>query len=149
MNYIRNAQPDDIPLIVDFQLKMALETEALQLNASTLKRGVQAVFDHPEKGRYFMAETENRVCGSMLITYEWSDWRNSTIWWLQSVYVLPQYRRKGVFAAMYGHVKAIVNGDSGVTGVRLYVDSNNLPAQKTYQSMGMDGNHYRVYEWMK
>ncbi len=149
MFYIRDAHAQDLSLIVDFQMKMALETESLQLNASTLEQGVRAVFDQPEKGRYFMAETDNRVCGSMLITYEWSDWRNSTVWWLQSVYVLPQYRRKGVFAAMYGHAKAIVKGDSALSGLRLYVDRNNLPAQKTYQSLGMDGNHYKVYEWMK
>jgi ribosomal protein S18 acetylase RimI-like enzyme len=84
-----------------------------------------------------------------MITYEWSDWRNRNIWWIQSVYVKPEARRKGVYAAMYAHIKNLVQADPSIGGIRLYVDKTNTPAQHTYSKLGMNGDHYQVFEWMK
>jgi ribosomal protein S18 acetylase RimI-like enzyme len=146
---IRAAKADDSDLIVDFQLKMAYETEKIQLDWDTLKQGVKAVFGQSNKGCYFIAEMDGEACASLMITYEWSDWRNRNIWWIQSVYVKPEARRKGVYAAMYAHIKTLVTADPSVGGIRLYVDKTNTPAQQTYSKMGMNGDHYQVFEWMK
>ncbi|MBK9291479.1 MAG: GNAT family N-acetyltransferase [Bacteroidetes bacterium] len=146
---VREAIRDDIDAIHRFQLAMALETEGLQLDADILRQGITAVFDHPEKGRYFVALTGHQVIGSLMITYEWSDWRCRTIYWLQSVYVLPDYRRMGVYRALYAHVRALAEADPQVGGIRLYVDSQNHDAQHVYSRMGMNGEHYRVFEWMR
>jgi ribosomal protein S18 acetylase RimI-like enzyme len=146
---LRDAVPDDYSLIIDFQIKMAQETEGLSLSAYELTKGVQAVFLFPDKGRYFIAELNDEPCASLMVTYEWSDWRNRTIWWIQSVYVKPEYRRKGVYAAMYTHIQKLANDNAAVGGLRLYVDKTNTSAQKTYQALGMNGDHYKVFEWMK
>ena len=126
---IREARPDDAPHIIEFQLAMALETEELTLDREILTRGVAAVFDHPSLGRYFVAESEGRVIASLMITYEWSDWRNGVVWWLQSVYVDESYRRQGVFRKMYDHIIEKISKDPGVIGLRLYVDRLNVRAQ--------------------
>ncbi len=146
---VRDAKLQDYSLIVDFQLKMAVETEGLHLPVDQLTEGVKKVFRQPELGRYFIAEVDGLPCASLLITYEWSDWRNRTIWWIQSVYVQPEFRRKGIFASMYAYIKNMALADKGVGGIRLYVDGSNSAAQKTYSAMGMDGEHYKVFEWMK
>ena len=127
---------------------MARETESIELDGSVVTRGVHAVFDDPSRGRYFVAEAEGEVIASLLITYEWSDWRNGNVWWIQSVYVRPAFRRRGVYARMYKHVKAIAQRED-VRGIRLYVDRRNAPAQDVYRRCGMDGEHYLVFEWMK
>ena len=147
MHY-REAVPADASTIIDFQLAMARETEELELDREVLTRGVNAVFADPTLGRYYIAESDNRVVGSLMITYEWSDWRNGMVWWIQSVYVLPELRGRGVYAGLYAHIKAIVEA-SAVRGIRLYVDKRNVPAQKVYTRLGMNGEHYLVYEWMK
>ena len=146
---IRNATQEDIATIIDFQIKMALETEELTLEPDVVKEGVAAVFRDPTKGRYFVAEEEGVVVASLMITYEWSDWRNGLVWWFQSVYVLPQFRVKGIFAQMYHHIKGLVEASPDIRGLRLYVDKRNLPAQKVYTRLGMNGSHYDTYEWMR
>ncbi len=144
---IRRASPDDAPSIISFQQSMAMETEGMELKTDMVTPGVMAVFRDPNKGQYYVAEDMGRVVASLMITYEWSDWRNANIWWFQSVYVIPEYRRKGIFRMMYDHVKK-EGMECGIAGLRLYVESANLRAQKTYEAMGMNGSHYRTFEWM-
>jgi ribosomal protein S18 acetylase RimI-like enzyme len=146
---IRAAKAGDIGLIIDFQLKMAYETEKIHLDPVMLKQGVKAVFEQSNKGRYFIAEMDGEPSASLMITYEWSDWRNRNIWWIQSVYVKPEARRKGVYAAMYAHIQVLAHEDPSVGGIRLYVDKTNTTAQQTYSQLGMNGDHYQVFEWMK
>src|SRR5688572_3482844 len=145
----RDAARTDVAAIVEFQLAMARETEDVALDRPTLTRGVDAVFDTPSLGRYYVAESGGEVIGSLLITYEWSDWRNGMVWWIQSVYVLPAFRGRGVYAGLYAHIKTIVEPDPAIRGIRLYVDNRNAAAQKVYARLGMEGEHYRVFEWMK
>ena len=145
---IREASADDAKTIIFFQQQMAIETEGLSLDEKVLSGGVMAVFDDPLKGGYFIAESDEAIIASLLITYEWSDWRNAWVWWFQSVYVLPEFRRKGVFSKMYDFVRR--RADSrGAAGLRLYVESNNAAARRTYESMGMNSEHYTMYEWLK
>ena len=127
---------------------MARETEELELDREVLTSGVQAVFADPALGRYYVAEENGKVIGSLMITYEWSDWRNGTVWWIQSVYVIPEFRRRGIYAGLYAHVKQIVE-QSTVRGIRLYVDKRNTAAQQVYTRLGMNGEHYLVFEWMR
>ncbi len=145
---IRKATTADAPAIIDFQKKMAWETEQLTLPPEIIKNGVNAVFINPSLGQYWVAEKEDNVIASLLITNEWSDWRNTIVWWFQSVYVLPSYRRTGVFRAMYSHIKNEAE-KQGVAGLRLYVETNNSRAQKTYEALGMNNRHYALYEWLK
>jgi GNAT superfamily N-acetyltransferase len=145
---IRKATTADAPAIIDFQKKMAWETEQLSLPPEMITNGVKAVFINPSLGQYWVAEKEDNVIASLLITNEWSDWRNTTVWWFQSVYVLPAYRRTGVFRAMYSHIKNEAE-KQGVAGLRLYVETNNSRAQKTYEALGMNNRHYAMYEWLK
>jgi GNAT superfamily N-acetyltransferase len=145
---IRKATPEDASAIIDFQQKMAWETEQMTLSSETVFKGVTAVFDDSTHGQYWVTEENGIVIASLLITYEWSDWRNCNVWWFQSVYVLPEFRRKGIFRSMYHHIKAEAEKD-GSPGLRLYVETNNLPAQDTYEALGMNSLHYKMYEWMK
>lgn len=149
MFHIRLAIEDDSDVIIDFQLKMAKESEDIDLDPKTLGNGVKSVFRDPAKGKYFIVEDDNYIVGSMLITHEWSDWRNQWIFWLQSVYIMPEHRRKGLFRLMYEEVKQLVIGDDTAAGIRLYVDLTNVNALEVYKSVGMDGDHYQVFEWMK
>jgi ribosomal protein S18 acetylase RimI-like enzyme len=112
-------------------------------------KGVLAVFNDENKGVYYIAEDENIVISSLLTTYEWSDWRNKITLWIQSVYVLPDYRNKGIFKMMYQYVKNFVEKSNKYTGIRLYVDKTNKIAQSVYEKIGMNGNHYSTFEWMK
>src|ERR1041385_4340521 len=145
----RAATVTDAGAIIEFQLAMARETEGIELDEPTVTRGVHAVFDQPSHGRYFVAEAAGEVIASMMITYEWSDWRNGNVWWIQSVYVRPAHRRQGVYARMYEVVRAAAASDPNVRGIRLYVDRRNTPAQEVYRRCGMNGEHYLVFEWMK
>lgn len=144
---IRRAILSDAPIIIDFQKKMAWETESLNLGDETLTKGVTAVFADPSKGQYYVADADGEIVGSLLITYEWSDWRNTNIWWIQSVYVISGFRRKGVFRSMYSYIKNEVR-QKGIAGLRLYVETNNIPAQKTYKALRMDNEHYMFFEWL-
>jgi GNAT superfamily N-acetyltransferase len=145
---IRKAAPEDAPVIIDFQQRMAWETEQFALIAEVVTKGVNAVFSDSSRGQYWVADDDGSVIASLLVTNEWSDWRNCEVWWFQSVYVLPAWRRKGIFRSMYLHVKHEAE-DKGVAGLRLYVETNNSGAQKTYESLGMQSEHYRMYEWLK
>jgi ribosomal protein S18 acetylase RimI-like enzyme len=135
--------------IAGFQVAMAAETEGLHLDGAVVEKGVQAVFERPELGKYFVALEEDRVVASLLITYEWSDWRSTMIWWIQSVYVRPDLRRRGIFRTMFRHIRDLVMADDSVSGLRLYVDKSNERAREVYRRLGMDGDHYALYEWMK
>jgi GNAT superfamily N-acetyltransferase len=145
----RDAERHDAPAIVAFQKAMARETEELELDAGTVARGVEAVFDEPSRGRYFVAARGDEVVASLMITPEWSDWRNGTVWWIQSVYVVPELRKQRVYAGLYEHVREMVRNDDSVKGIRLYVDRRNAAAQAVYARLGMNGEHYQVFEWMK
>jgi GNAT superfamily N-acetyltransferase len=145
--HYRGATREDARTIVEFQQAMARETEEVELDRETVTRGVEAVFADPSRGRYFVADDNGRVVASLLITYEWSDWRNGVVWWIQSVYVVPELRGRGVYAGLYAFVKQ--SADDSVRGIRLYVDRRNTRAQEVYRRLGMDGEHYLVFEWMK
>src|ERR1700674_5604915 len=143
----RDATRADSQAIIVFQCAMARETEDMELDASICSRGVAGVFEDPSRGRYFVAESDGQIVASLLITYEWSDWRNGVVWWIQSVYVDPGFRGQGVYAGLYAFVKQ--SADASVRGIRLYVDRRNTRAQEVYRRLGMDGEHYLVFEWMK
>lgn len=146
---VRKANIKDVDSIVEFQLKMANETEGINLDNSTVVKGVSAVLTDNSKGQYYVAEINNKVVSSLLTTFEWSDWRNGTILWIQSVYVLPDSRRKGVYRKMYAHIKELVLNDKNLNGIRLYADKSNTSAQKTYKTLGMSPDHYVTFEWLK
>jgi GNAT superfamily N-acetyltransferase len=149
MAKIKEAVRLDAPYIVDFQLKMAYETENLVLTKSVVELGVEAVFDDISKGTYYVAEVDGNVVGSLLTTYEWSDWRNGQVLWIQSVYILKDFRSQGVFKELYSYIKDKVNDPSNnFRGIRLYVDKTNGAAQKVYDKLGMENHHYEMYEWM-
>ncbi len=146
---IRQANEKDTVSIVKFQLAMAWETEKLQLHEPTVIKGVTAVFEDSAKGIYYVAEAEGEVVGSLLTTFEWSDWRNGTVLWIQSVYVCPEFRKRSIFSKLYKHVQEKVNGNPDLRGIRLYADKTNIPAHGVYEHLGMTAEHYQMYEWMK
>jgi RimJ/RimL family protein N-acetyltransferase len=146
---IRKANKSDIPTLIDFQQRLASETESLQLDSSLLEKGMLAMFDDPTKGVYYVAEVNGDITGCHMVTYEWSDWRNGVVYWLQSVYVVEQYRKSGVFRTMFNSLMNEVKTTPGIAGLRLYVDKSNERAQNVYAAMGMNGDHYTVFEWMK
>ncbi len=148
MVIIRQATPADAPAIIDFQLKMAWETEKMALDRETVSKGVNAVFKDLAYGQYYVADADGRVVSSLLITYEWSDWRNCNVWWFQSVYVIPEFRRQGIFRKMYAFIKGKAEKE-GIAGLRLYVETKNTRAKKTYEALGMNSEHYDFYEWMR
>jgi GNAT superfamily N-acetyltransferase len=143
---IRNATRDDVIFLRDCNIAMAHESEQKQLAPEVLTRGIVAVFDHPERGFYIVAEREGVRVGSLLITHEWSDWRNGGWWWIQSVYVIPDARRSGVFRSMYREIDARARKSAGVIGLRLYVEKENTRAQQTYAALGMEPAHYSLYQ---
>ena len=145
----RLATQDDIKQITEFQLSMANETEGIELNKETVLKGVTAVLEDTSKGCYYIAEINGQIVGSLLTTFEWSDWRNGTILWIQSVYVLKEFRRKGVYRNMYSHIKQKVLNSENLNGIRLYADRSNFAAHKTYQKLGMNMDHYITFEWLK
>jgi L-amino acid N-acyltransferase YncA len=146
---IREATEKDIPSIIDFQLKMALETENITLEISTLTQGIHQLFKDPTKGRYYVAVEETEVMGCLMTTYEWSDWRCGTVLWIQSVYVSAAHRGKGVYKKLYEHIQQMVIADPDLRGIRLYVDKTNAGAKQVYEKLAMNGEHYQMYEWMK
>lgn len=145
---IRKAAPEDASAIIYFQQKMAWETEQMTLAPGVISKGVNAVFENCQCGQYWVAEDNGIVIASLLITNEWSDWRNTNVWWFQSVYVLPDWRRKGIFRSMYLKIKEEAE-KLGIAGLRLYVETNNSAAQQTYEALGMQSLHYKMYEWLK
>ncbi len=143
---LRVAEKDDLNLLVSFNQLMAKETEGKVLDQNILSKGVGNLIADKSKGFYLVAELDGQVVGSLMVTTEWSDWRNAVFWWIQSVYVLPQQRRKGVYAKLYAKVKSLAEQQKDVCGFRLYVEKENLVAQKTYQSLGMHESHYLMFE---
>jgi GNAT superfamily N-acetyltransferase len=143
---IRAATAQDVPRLRDWAVAMALETEHKALDPGTVEKGIQAVLDQPRRGAYFVAERGGEAAGTLMLTYEWSDWRNGDWWWIQSVYVAPQHRRQGVYAALYAHVLAAARANPAVCGLRLYVERENANAQRTYESLGMVDAGYLMYE---
>lgn len=146
---VREAAPEEWKVIAGFQLEMAKETEGELLDKDIVRAGVQAVFEKPQLGSYYVAEAKGQIIASLMITYEWSDWRNATVWWIQSVYVIPQFRKKGVFRRMYAYIRYQVSSRDDVSGIRLYMVSHNTIAGQVYEKLGMDGKKYRMFEWMK
>lgn len=142
---LRRGGPADVAVLRDFNLAMALETEALQLDAETVGAGVEGLIQQPAYGFYLLAEEAGQVLGSLMITYEWSDWRNGPIWWIQSVYVRPEHRRRGIFQGLYQGVREEALA-AGARGLRLYVERNNHAALDTYQALGMVDSHYSLLE---
>ena len=146
---IRKATTADTAVIIRFQENLALETENINLEHETVKHGVRRVLEDSSKGFYFVAEEQGQVVGSLLITFEWSDWRNGTILWVQSVYVIKEQRRKGIYKALYSHLQDRISTDPEIKGIRLYADKSNYTAQNVYASLGMTAEHYQLYEWLK
>ena len=146
---IRQATEADAASIVEFQLAMAWETESLKLDEPTVEKGVAAVFADSSKGTYYVAEAGGKVLGSLLTTFEWSDWRNGTVLWIQSVYVRPEYRKQSIFSKLYKHIQQMVVNSNNLRGIRLYADKTNTSAHGVYEHLGMTAEHYQMYEWMK
>lgn len=145
---VRPARPQDADTLTDFNAAMAWDTEHLRLDRPTLAAGVRAALADPAKARYFVGELDGRVAGMLMLTLEWSDWRNGEIWWIQSVYVHPDFRRRGVFKAIYRHVESLARQQNAV-GLRLYVVHSNKAAQETYRQLGMELSEYLVMENLK
>ena len=143
---IRQATPDDADTIAWFNQSLARETEDTELDSGVIQAGVAAVLGDPSKGRYWVASVDGVIVGQIMITYEWSDWRNGMLWWIQSVYVDSTHRRSGVFSALYKYVESLATSDPDVRGIRLYVENDNARAQATYEALGLVGDSYRVME---
>src|SRR5437762_13482561 len=143
---IRRATPADAPVLIEFNRRLAEESEGKALDLDVLGRGVAAALADPNKGPYYVAEEGGEVVGEMQITFEWSDWRNGWLWWIQGVYVRADARRRGVFRALYEHVCEAARQDPEVVGLRLYVERENLAAQQTYLRMGMEWTNYLMLE---
>jgi GNAT superfamily N-acetyltransferase len=146
---IRLATEEDKKAIARFQMEMAKETENIELDMSALIDGITSVFRDPAKGKYIVADDSKNVVACMLLTPEWSDWRNKWVLWIQSVYVLPQNRKQGVFSLLFEYARQTIIRDENIAGIRLYVDNSNSKALEVYKAVGMNGDHYRVFEWMK
>ncbi len=143
---VRKAGPEDIDFILDSNQSMARETEDVGLHPPTLRKGIKYLMQHANEGLYLIAEHEGHAAGTLMITFEWSDWRNGRFWWIQSVYVPQAFRRLGVYRAMHEAVRAMAKQDPQVCGLRLYVERENHIAQQTYQHIGMTQTHYRLFE---
>ena len=143
---IRRATLSDFAFIVESNVAMAWETEELALNDAVVRAGVGAVLADSSLGFYLVAEIDGNHAGQLMVTYEWSDWRNGLWWWIQSVYVRPEYRRRGVYSALHNHVAEAARSAGGVCGLRLYVEQENTVAQQVYQSLDMYPTRYYMYE---
>jgi ribosomal protein S18 acetylase RimI-like enzyme len=143
---VRQAVPADAPFLVEFNSRLAAETENKTLDPGVVHAGVAAGMTDPNKASYFVAEDGHEVVGMLMLTREWSDWRNGWLWWIQSVYVRAAARRKGVFRTLYDHVYGLAKSDPTVIGLRLYMEENNHVAAKTYRGVGMEAAGYVVFE---
>lgn len=144
---IRIAKEKDAAALIEFNQAMALETEGKRLNPEKIGKGVKAVFQDEKKGFYVVAEYENGgIIGGLMVTFEWSDWRNNWFWWIQSVYILPEGRGKKIYSQLYDFVKSEAEQNGNVCGFRLYVETENTHAQKVYEKVGMDVSHYLMFE---
>jgi ribosomal protein S18 acetylase RimI-like enzyme len=143
---IRQADLGDERVITDFNLRLAMETEGLRLDPPLVKAGVSALLADPAKGIYFVAESSGMIAGQLMITYEWSDWRNGNSWWIQSVYVRQEFRRMGVFRRLFTHLEKLAREQPDVRSLRLYMHVDNLSARRTYEKLGMHQTKYEVFE---
>jgi GNAT superfamily N-acetyltransferase len=143
---IRIADQNDVEALVEFNQAMALETEGKTLSAEVLRPGVEAVFGDANKGFYVVAEAEGQIVGGLMVTYEWSDWRNKWFWWIQSVFIRPEARGQSLYRRMYDFVKQRAAEAGNVCGFRLYVENDNYHAQDVYDGVGMKASHYLMYE---
>lgn len=143
---VRDATPADAATIADFNTRLARETEAKTLDLDVLAEGVRAALAEPDRLRYWLAESEGHIVGQTAITREWSDWRNGWLWWFQSVYVHPDARGRGVFRALYQHIRNLALRQADVVGLRLYVEDNNHAAHHTYSRLGLQRGGYHVLE---
>jgi ribosomal protein S18 acetylase RimI-like enzyme len=143
---IRRANAADAASFIAFNIAMAWETEQLQLDAAKIRAGVDGLFSQPQYGFYVAAEVDGQVAGGLMITYEWSDWRNQVFWWIQSVYVRPEFRGQGVYRALYEGVRTLAANDGHCCGFRLYVEKTNTAAQRVYAKLGMEESHYLMFE---
>lgn len=145
---IRIAKTEDAASLVEFNQAMALETEGKQLDSNVLKNGVESIFHDERKGFYVVAEEDGKIAGGLMVTFEWSDWRNNWFWWIQSVYILPDFRGRRIYSLLYEFVKNKAKEQGNVCGFRLYVEKENENAQKVYEKLGMESSHYLMYEEM-
>ncbi len=145
----RKAEFPDKEFIIKAQLALALESENLVLDKETVSAGAQHIFDTPAEGNYYVAELNSKVVACLLTLREWSEWNNRVVIWVHSVYVLPEARKRGIFKTMYTEIKNMVSENPDYQGIRLYVDKTNTAAIKTYENLGMNGDHYQLYEWIK
>lgn len=143
---VRHSTAAEASRIAAFNKALAMESEGLELDEKTVAAGVTALMGHPGRGFYLVAETEGHVVGCLLVTYEWSDWRNKMFWWLQSVYVKPDYRGRGIYRALDEKAKELAAQAGNVCGIRLYVHRANTRAQEVYRSIGMERTEYQVFE---
>lgn len=143
---IRSATPDDLSWIVEFNYRLAWESESKVLERNILTRGVSKALADSSRLRYWVAEDGNRPIGQAAVTHEWSDWRDGWIWWFQSVYVIREYRQKGVFRALYQHIHSLARAEPDVIGFRLYVEAENQSAHAAYHSLGLKPGGYHVFE---
>lgn len=143
---IRKATEADAPVIIEFNVLMARETEGKSLDPASIRQGVHAALADPAKGCYYLVQHGGQVVGQTLITYEWSDWRCGAFWWIQSVYVRKDMRNRGVFRALFGHVLDLARSEADVCGVRLYVDRHNGKAKEVYARLGLDKTDYELFE---
>ena len=143
---VRRATLKDLKILVEFNAAMAQETESKTLEPERLRAGVAALLNDAGRGFYLVAEDSGRVVGQLFITTEWSDWRNAYFWWIQSVYVTPEFRRRGVYRKLHNHVIAESRTQSDVCGLRLYVDRDNSVAQQVYANLEMRHSHYDLWE---
>ena len=146
---IHKARLSDTERMVELQLQMAQETEGLQLDKTLVRKGVHGVFHEPTRGTYWIAQEKDKVLAVLLTIPEWSDWRNATVLWIHSLFVIPEAREKGVFKKLYLNLKKQVEQSPELAGIRLYVDKQNKPAQDVYEKLGMNKHHYELYEWLK
>lgn len=143
---IRLARETDLPALVEFNQAMARETEGKELDSETLAAGVAAVFRDSNLGFYVVAESGSEVVAGLMVTFEWSDWRNGQFWWIQSVYVRAEHRGRGLYRMLYDQVKTLAAERGNVRGFRLYVEKDNVNAQRVYEKLGMAETHYKMYE---
>ncbi len=142
----RRASIDDVEFLLECNLAMAAETEDVGLHEDTLRRGIHYLLANPGEGIYLLAEQDDERVGTLMVTFEWSDWRNGRFWWIQSVYVPAACRRRGIYRTLHEAVRVLAQQDIQACGIRLYVERDNEVAQRTYQNIGMHETHYRLYE---
>ncbi len=146
---VRPARLDEVNLLSDFQVAMAWESEGMQLEHATVAHGIASFLARPEDGAYYVMECDQQLVGCAMVQHEWSDWRAKTVLWLHSVFVRPEFRKRGCFRKLYAFLQARVEAEPNLAGIRLYVDKNNEKAEAAYRKIGMTDEHYKLFEWLK